>query len=365
MDPNNSPYNINNNNNAPTSDQFVTNGSGMEFQPHHSHEPVRKLNHSYCSQRRTPYNPIRTVEEGVRMIEVILQKCILCGHDIEGINHAYQAIDLLERHIEQVSEYSSQNALQKIIDKVKNIALAKKITSADLISLYHLQNFSDKELSIDDGFKSTLSKFEKTTKSIEEVATHLPCCTSEVLFDEDVKSLIGPIQSQEVAKILDRKKETLQIHETIQKELAIRKSALMQDRTTDPQNYPFYFDELLDNGYLDLYDHLVHMRALSNRIERRSVIEKMTFSQLSHVVLETKEAVIQKVENSISAGPKKVVFLLGGTGSGKSTALCFLRGDKMVLKDFQYESQSEKSGLLDMGEPPLAPFYPPLKKSMI
>ena len=49
----------------------------------------------------------------------------------------------------------------------------------------------------------------------------------------------------------------------------------------------------------------------------------MTFSQLSHVVLEVREAIIQKVDSSIPFGSDNIVFLLGPTRAGKSTAMCF------------------------------------------
>ena len=143
--------------------------------------------------------------------------------------------------------------------------------------------------------------------------------------------------------------------------MEFREAALVEQRRTASKQYPPYLDELLDGGHLHLYDHLLQMRTLTSRIERRSAIEKMTFSQLSHVVLEAREAVIQKVESSIPAGFKNIVFLLGGTGAGKSTALCFLRGDVMVLKDFHYESQSEKSGLIGHGGATSCTFLPTIE----
>ena len=316
-----------NDNNASTSNLFVPDGPGTGFLAPHSHTVARLFKDSYCSQkRRTPFHPIRTIEEGVRIIEVILNKNVLCGHDVEEINQAYREIDLLERRIEQISEYSSQNALQKIIDKIKKIALAEKITPADLISLYHLQNFSDKELSINDMFKSIFCKFVKTIESIDEVASHLPCCRSEVLFDEDVKFLIGPEPEKDVVKILDRKKKKLKSHEHTKQSIAVRRTALVEQRRTSLQQYPPYLDELLDGGHLHLYDHLLQMRTLTSRIERRYGNPKMTFSQLSHVVLEAREAVIQKVESSIPAGFKNIVFLLGGTGAGSQQHCAFFVG---------------------------------------
>ena len=105
-------------------------------------------------------------------------------------------------------------------------------------------------------------------------------------------------------------------------------------------------------------------------MNRRAEIEKMTFSQLSHVVLEVREAIIQKVENfQFLFGSDNIVFLLGPTRAGKSTAMCFLRGDKMILKPAPencYESQSDKGRLIGHSGYRILYFsYPMLKCSPI
>ena len=329
----------------------------------HQASTIFRIHDSYCSQTRArpALPPIRTIEEGIRIIEEILSKNVLCRHDVEDINQAYRGIDLLERRIDHIVEHTSLHALQKIIDRAKKIAQDKKITPADLISLYHLQNFSDKDLPITDYFNRLLSRFDKNPKNVEELASHLPCCTSEVLFDEDVQALIGPNPSSEVAAILKQKKEKLQAHVRKQKEVTERKQALAEQRAKDPQQYPPYFDELLDCGFIHLYDHLVHMKTIASHENRRAEIEKMTFSQLSHVVLEVREAIIQTVESSIPFGSDNIVFLLGPTRAGKSTAMCFLRGDKMVLKPAPqncYESQSDRGRLIGHSETASCTFLP-------
>ena len=139
-----------------------------------------------------------------------------------------------------------------------------------------------------------------------------------------------------------------------------RKQALAEKREKNPQQYPAYFDELLDNGFIPLYDHLIHMRTITSHDDRRAEIEKMTFSQLSHVVLEAREAIIQKVESFIPFA-YNIVFLLGPTKAGKSTAMCFLRGDKMILKPAPYncyESQSDKGELIGHSATHLVLFCP-------
>ena len=66
---------------------------------------------------------------------------------------------------------------------------------------------------------------------------------------------------------------------------------------------------------------------------------------MSKIVLETRRAIIEQVKRSI---PKdfpifQLCILLGVTGKGKSTALCFLRGDEMkLINDSFYESEREK-----------------------
>ena len=111
-------------------------------------------------------------------------------------------------------------------------------------------------------FINLLRKYDKAPKNIEEVASHLPCCISETLFEEDVKGLIRSNSSEQVTHILKRKKEKLQNHDHTMQEIASRRSELTRQRISEPQKYPPYLDELLDSGYLHLFDHLVQMRAL-------------------------------------------------------------------------------------------------------
>jgi len=125
-----------------------------------------------------------------------------------------------------------------------------------------------------------------------------------------------------------------------------KKQQLEELRKKDSQNYPGYLDELLDSSYFHLYDHLLFMKSLSSRNDRLEAAKKMSFSSLSHVILEIREAVVRKVEQSIPHNRHNILFLLGGSGAGKSTTLSFLRGDQMVLKDFHYESQNEQTKII-------------------
>ena len=117
--------------------------------------------------------------------------------------------------------------------------------------------------------------------------------------------------------------------------------------TTSQQESPLtYMIELQEKGFVHLCDYLKEMNTVSTHCERRELIRKMSFSSFSHVVLETMEAISQKVENSIPIDSRNVLFLVGPTGSGKTTTMCFLRGDNMKLKQCNWISEDDKSGLI-------------------
>lgn len=94
---------------------------------------------------------------------------------------------------------------------------------------------------------------------------------------------------------------------------------------------------------IDLKSHMEQMSALPNRSQRREAIKKLTFAEVSRLIMYLRQAVIDKVENNVSATYfGKTVFLIGQTGAGKSTTLCYLRGDEMFLDDsFRYHSKSD------------------------
>lgn len=227
-----------------------------------------------------------SVQTDESFIKEILNKDLLCRNDVAKINEIYQKLNCLEeeissiilheKQIDRIPKYNSSLVLEAIIKKIEKIGCVENIGKnpiddvKNLVSLYHLKNFVDKELPIEMYFNNLLSK-------------------------------------------KNRKPE---------------------------------FDELLNDSYIHLLDHLIKMRAINNRDDRQTEIEKMTFSELAHVVLETMEAIIQKVEISIPNHCSNVLFLLGSTRAGKSTTFCFLRGDEMILKDFCYESKNDKNYLI-------------------
>ncbi len=130
--------------------------------------------------------------------------------------------------------------------------------------------------------------------------------------------------------ILNLKRTKVQEHENLKRviieELGIAGAA--------GEKYPAYFTELLQNGYIYLCDHLIKMRKKGRDSKGRdSIIENISFSELSHVILETRQAIIRRVESRIPANHSNILFLLGGTGAGKSTTMCYLRGDDMIFDE--------------------------------
>jgi hypothetical protein len=325
----------------------------------------------YCSQKRRPIPSIETIEEGVAVIEMLLEKKILCSHDVEDINKTYQTINDLEKRMTLKSEYSSGDAIKKIIDKVERIYFSQlvMVSEKDLISLYHLQKFSDKDLKINIIFNKLLEELniKKGSFLVSRITASLPYCYSKSRFQKDlelffsvkafrtsddfeknnlsmpvmvstISSLFGFKTNQPqlltiledalLGKAVKQKKDKLESYENLKKSISNDKLELKNN------DYPAYFDELIDNGYLHLYHHLIEMMQNSDDKSRTDKINKLSFSEVSHIILETREAVIRKVENAIPPhfDCNKIIFLLGLSGSGKSTTLCFLRGDKMEYR---------------------------------
>lgn len=326
---------------------------------------IRAYTDGYCSQKMEPPPPIHTIEEGVQVITDLLGKDLLCRHDVNTINRIYRTIDRLEQQADQIPESNSHGVLESVIKRLRTIAHTEQARSKDLISLYYLQEFSNRDLAISLCF-SRFKEQQAKNWNQEEIAKDLPCCYSAELFDRDIAALIGrgpaviaeqeaqleegePVQRSPYADVLDQKREAVQRYETTKVSIAEQKAQLEENRAREPQEsqkYPFYLDELLDDGYLHLYDHLVTMRACKDLEQRTAKIQGISFSSLSHVVLEVREAIIRKVEASIPAGYQNVVFLLGSTRTGKSTALCFLRGDRMEMESSCYKSKDDRGGLI-------------------
>ena len=181
----------------------------------------------YCSKPRASLPPIGTIEAGVQKIIEILKKEILCCHDVEDINKVYARVVLLERTFGVIpKEHNSLLAMKFIINKIKKLALEKKISPKGLISLYHLQKFSDKDLHINKAFECSLNRFEKNQSNLQELASHLPCCIAEEDFDEDVNCLLAsPPSISLFEEELIKKKKGLRSYKLRQQTEAIKKVA--------------------------------------------------------------------------------------------------------------------------------------------
>ncbi|MFC2049504.1 hypothetical protein ACFLR2_02375, partial [Chlamydiota bacterium] len=227
-------------------------------------------------------------------------------------------------------------------------------TPLDLISLYHLQNFSPKKLPLKDCFITVLGRFKESAKDLSEVAFHLPHCASVEALERDAQALMGAARSEGIAKILGHKREQIRSREETERAIERKKLELKELRRGNPDNYPPYFDELLEGGYLHLFEHLVAMEGLSSPADKEAKIKAMSFSLLSHVVLETREAVVQKVVNALidtmvmPIQLRIVLFLIGGTGAGKSTTMCLFRGDEMelIIPGYFYASKNDRDRLI-------------------
>ena len=74
-----------------------------------------------CNFSAASLTPPQTIEEGVRTIERVLAKDLLCMHDVEVLNHTYLALDRLEKQPGKIPERNSSTVLKMIADKVDAI----------------------------------------------------------------------------------------------------------------------------------------------------------------------------------------------------------------------------------------------------
>ena len=157
-------------------------------------------------------------------------------------------------------------------------------------------------------------------KVVSVGSAKIPLAVSKVDFDQFASLIVGDFPNSQFAKYFNQKREIF---------------------------FPTYLDALSDLGHTNLHQHLLHMRVLHNQHSRQTEIEKMSFLQVSQVVLETRNAIMQKVERSIPDSCNQVLFLVGHSGTGKSTSFCFLTGEKMRLReDFTYVTFGKKEALI-------------------
>ena len=88
-----SPIQNNNNNTLP---------SDRHDSPVRDYHPSHLKSHR-CRQTGKSHVPIQSVEEGVKVIDEILRKELLCRHDIDHLTQVYGEIKLLEHKVNLVS----------------------------------------------------------------------------------------------------------------------------------------------------------------------------------------------------------------------------------------------------------------------
>lgn len=374
---------------------------------------VQPFEKSYCSKKKEYPIPL-TSQEGLAVVEKILAQAQLCFHDLQAINSIYQAIDFAEQKFECMASSSISNLLieavmlrthttavslfdlsvedprsledmvsqsshwvatigsvihsihrkfTKIEDHIGNLVVGdvrRKIQAQTavqhLISFYHLQNFLERSV----GHPSLENLFKTFVKKIDEeklLAKYLPLCHSPERFEND-SALFGLNKNKkEIRDILFFKKEKYQ-------QILNRKESLTILQRNDPGIYPRYLNEILERGYIDLYDHLVEIKGKLDQIMKReeelgtvnttlpevinAIKNRMSSVTFANIVLETKSIIVQKIVNALpkDLSQKKVFFLLGSTQAGKSTTLCFLRGDEIVFENFRYRLSNDPEEII-------------------
>jgi flagellar biosynthesis GTPase FlhF len=91
-----------------------------------------------------------------------------------------------------------------------------------------------------------------------------------------------------------------------------------------------YLKTLDEQGYTDLCNYLIKMHTYKNRNEQIDSNNNLTFSESVNIIISTIEAITKTVVKKI-AKSSNVVFLLGMTGSGKTTTFHYLCGHPMRL----------------------------------
>ncbi|MDX8431070.1 MAG: hypothetical protein SNF33_04620 [Candidatus Algichlamydia australiensis] len=319
----------------------------------------------YCSKGSIEQSLPVNIEDGVNLIRRLLDKDVICRHDLKKVNQTYEKIDDLEKRAHQISRNGSYEVVELVANRVILLLNQQRIGAKELISLYQLQQFSQLKETISTCFGHKRREFFDNSSTIEELARHMPCCISTSNFEEEIVSLFGShTRNEKTNGILDEKRRDIQAHEDRLRQIEERKSELARMRRANPGQYPPYFDELLEYGYLSLYDHLLRMRVFSSGSEREAAIRRSAFSSISLIIAETREAIIRKVENSIPANARDIVFLLGGARSGKSTTFCFLRGDRMQkIGDSFYESINDNGAIIGNRENMSSTFLPNIQVS--
>lgn len=318
---------------------------------------VQLVEQNYCNRQKEEVQLPGNVEEGLRVVDNILSKSQLCIHDRFMISEIFKAIDRAEQtHVFQASNSISNQILQKVIAKVNSISMGK-IFLGDLISRYHLLSLLSDHLNF--SVESYFNEFKiglrnknlngcrlgfvlhkhlylfSETLVIKSLAT----CSTVDQLDEEVAALFtkGILEDPELNSIL-----------SIKRGICKRQKELKNFQKKYPDTYPKCLDKILEYGFFNLYDHILEMKERLGLKEKKvnqndveeAIKKKTSCEEFVTIVLEMKRAIVKKVLESLSMKSyDSFFFLLGPTKAGKSTTLCFLRGDTMVVDDFKYRSE--------------------------
>lgn len=313
----------------------------------------------YCSLGRKHIETPETISECLFDLYVIFAENVFCCHDIATLNRIHKQLDILERRIEVLPKENSSNVLTALLEMIDRMR-SRNLTPQDLVKLHHLKRYDFP------GFDMIKKKFEllekkfdhNDEKTLKELAHILPCCNSQEAYFADIQALFTDKSPKILGEVRHSKINKLFEFEKTRRILNDKYSDLQHLRASKPKNYPGYLDELLKKGYVHLFDHLIAVNSLASRNERVAVIEKLPLSIASHIILEAREAIIQQVVKNIKEPYKPVVFLLGATGSGKSTTFCFLRGDQMVEEKRNYCSNNDNAFLIGSDDSISCTFLP-------
>lgn len=317
-------------------------------------QPVEK---SYCSKWQKYPRPA-TAQEGLEKIQQILAQELICSHDLCAINNIYQATDRAERN-SRFQESISNRIIEEIVRKIDEIA-ESILFPEHLVSLHYLQLFLEKNLNLS---SQTLFDRFKGLPSKTAIAKAFPFCHSTVKFREEV-ALFELHDNPQVEEILTGKIDRYE-------QILAKKEELKKLQKENFQAHPVYLNKILDKGYMTLYNHLVEIKqkldlqgAGANSTEvMESIQENMSSTDFATIVLQTKSMIVERVVQLLpqDISEKKVYFLLGATKAGKSTTLCFLRRDEMVLKSSKYFSEYDRKGLIGENDWASCTFLPTLE----
>ncbi|MGR3973234.1 MAG: DUF4116 domain-containing protein [Candidatus Rhabdochlamydia sp.] len=73
---------------------------------------------SPCTHSRISLSSLETIDKTVQAIHTLLEKEVLCQHDITDLNQAYQKLDQLKSRCDLISHGNSKTLLYKTMQKV-------------------------------------------------------------------------------------------------------------------------------------------------------------------------------------------------------------------------------------------------------